>query len=242
MGDLFSLRTERVGLCEIVLGDSRLILDDLHRRTTATVTDPPYGISLKTNNAERGRGYSKEKNHPSNDFPLIVGDEQEFDPRPLLWRDPLSSEKERTVVLFGANWFARHLPPSGGWIVWDKLDGLTSKREMGFNDNSDCELLWTNSGNCVRILRHRWMGLLTGSEIGKKRVHPTQKPVELMARIIEHWTTKDDIILDPYAESGSTLVACQRLGRRCVGVEIERAYWDICCRRVAEEIGRSKEI
>ena len=186
----------------------------------ALITDPPYGISLPTNYKSRKRTALAE----CNDFAPIVGDDQPFDPTPFL--------DYRIVVLFGANWFADKLPVSGGWIVWDKLDGLTSKREIGFNDGSDCELLWTNVGNVVRIIRHRWMGAMKGSEHGDKRVHPTQKQIALMEQIIKHYTPEGATVFDPFMGSGSTGVACIRTGRKFIGVEIEPIYFEIAKERI----------
>ena len=180
----------------------------------AVITDPPYGISLKTNYKARGRGKLTE----SNDFPQIVGDSKPFDPTPFL-----GFEK---VVLFGANYYADKLPTRAGWIVWDKRDGIPS------NDNADCELIWTNQKRPARVYRHLWNGMLKASERDQRRVHPTQKPVALMEWIIQNYTDEGDTILDPFMGSGSTGVACARLGRSFIGMEIEPMYYDIAKQRI----------
>jgi len=187
----------------------------------AVITDPPYGISLATNYRERKRTALA----LCNNFRPIAGDDRPFDPTPFL--------RFRTVVLFGANYFAQHLPPSGAWIVWDKVDGLPSERGIGFNDNSDCELIWTNVGNAARIIRHRWMGAMKASEQTENRVHPTQKPVELLRQIIRHYTRPCDTILDPFMGSGTTGVACRMEGRNFIGVELDPYYYAIAERRIA---------
>jgi len=187
---------------------------------TAIITDPPYGISLVTNYRERNRsGLAK-----CNDFRPIVGDNRPFNPAPFL--------RFQTVVLFGANYFAQRLPASGAWIVWDKVDGLPSKRDLGFNDNSDCELIWTNVGNTARIIRHRWMGAMKASERTERRVHPTQKPIELMRQIVRHYTKPGDTVIDPFMGSGTTGVAAMLEGRNFIGIEIDSHYCDIARRRI----------
>ena len=186
----------------------------------AIITDPPYGISLATNYHERGRGALAR----CNDFRPIAGDNRPFDPSPFL--------RFCTVILFGANYFADKLPTSGGWIVWDKVDGLSSVREIGFNDNSDCELIWTNRGNAARIIRHRWMGAMKASEQTENRVHPTQKPVELLRRIVRYYTRPGDVIFDPFMGSGTTGVAAIMEGRRFIGVELDPSYYAIAKRRI----------
>ena len=194
----------------------------------AVITDPPYGMRLQTNYKTRKRTALAS----CNDFPPIVGDDKPFDPTHLLGFS--------RVVLFGANYYADKLPRSGAWLVWDKLNGLTSKRPLGFNDNSDCELIWTNAGNAARIIRHRWMGAMKGSEFGERRVHPTQKPVALMVQIVEGYTRPGDLVVDPYMGSGSTGIACIQTGRRFVGVEIDPYYFDIARQRIEQAAAQQR--
>lgn len=208
-------------------GGIKLYLKDSSRfqiEGDAVITDPPYGRKTKTNYAARKR----EGLAPCNDFPLIEGDDKPFDPSPWL--------KYPIVALFGANWYADRLPISGAWIVWDKVDGLKSKRKVGFNDNSDCELIWTNKGQAARIISHRWMGCMKASEHGQRRVHPTQKPVWLMERLVKYLTDPGDLIIDPYMGSCPLGVACVRTGRRYVGFEIVEAYFKVAVSRVDREL------
>jgi len=81
------------------------------------------------------------------------------------------------------------------------------------------------------------LGLWEFSGESKKRVgHPAPFPVELPLRCIKLFTYKEDLVLDPFLGSGSTLVACALTGRRGIGVEIERRYVEITKRRVAEAL------
>lgn len=202
-------------------GDCLDILPTLEAGSVdAVVTDPPYGMDAKTNYKSRKRGALAE----CNDFPPIEGDAEPFDPLPWLGFP--------VVGLFGANWYANKLPPSGAWIVWDKLDGLSSEREIGFNDNSDCELMWTNKGKAARIIRHRWMGCMKASEHGQRRVHPTQKPVALMVDIVSYLTQPGATVLDPFMGSGTTGVACVQTGRNFIGIEIDEGYFNIARERI----------
>jgi site-specific DNA-methyltransferase (adenine-specific) len=163
---------------------------------------------------------------PSNDYAPVYGDNEPYDPTPLL--------SFPRLIVFGANHFADRLPPSASWLVWDKTAGLQSGRPLGFNDNADAELIWTNLGGPVRILKHQWIGLMKMSERGDARVHPTQKPVLLMRWLIEMYARPDDVILDPYMGSGPTLVAAMSLGRRAIGIEYERAYCEIAVGRLQD--------
>lgn len=194
-------------------------------RPDLVLTDPPYGIAERTDRAAKGRGNLAR----SNDFAPVHGDDVPFDPVPLL--------AFGRVVLFGANHYANRLPASATWLVWDKLDGLrTDKRLVGFDDNADVELAWTNIGGPARIVSHRWKGMVKASERDDQRVHPTQKPVALMAHIIAWLTKPGDLILDPYMGSGSTLRAAKDLGRRAIGVEIEERYCEAAANRMCQEV------
>lgn len=124
------------------------------------------------------------------------------------------------------------LPASPGWLVWDKLDGLTSKRAVGFNDQADAELAWTNRRMPARLFSHRWMGLMKGSERDETRLHPTQKPLTLMRWVLLATTTAADVVCDPYAGSGTTLRAAKDLGRRAIGIELHEPYCEIIARRL----------
>lgn len=210
-------------MIDLRLGDCLELMPLLNlSKRTALITDPPYGMKLQTNYKTRKRGALA----GCNDFPPIVGDDKPFDPAPFLHFE--------TIVMFGANWFAHKLPPSGAWLVWDKIDGMASKRDFGFNDNSDCELAWTNHGNAARIIRHRWMGAMKASEHQERRVHPTQKPVAVMREIIRNYTDAGDTIFDPFMGAGSTGIAATLEGRNFVGCEISPEYYAIAQRRIAD--------
>lgn len=210
-------------MARLYLGDCRTILPIIVPETVSlVVTDPPYGIGVRANYKDRKRGALA----VCNNFADIVGDDSPFDPTALL--------RFKRLVIFGGNHFADKLPSSSSWLVWDKVAGMRSKREVGFNDNADCELIWTNCGGPVRVIPHLWMGILKDSEKQERRVHPTQKPITLMESIIAHYTKPGDLILDPYMGSGSTIVAALRCGRRAIGMEIAEGYYDIACERARE--------
>lgn len=201
-------------------GDSIEILPTL-TGVTAIVSDPPYGINYKSTS-------SRSKTAKASNWKPIVGDDKPFSPQHMLGYP--------RVVLFGGNHFADKLPASPGWLIWDKLNGLTSKRPLGFNEQADCEMVWTNINRPARLFSHRWMGMLKDSEKDEARLHPTQKPVALMRWVLTHTTTQDDLICDPYAGSGSTLVAAKDLGRKVVGIELDEQYCEIIAKRCAQDV------
>ena len=215
---------ERDGIT-IYCGDSRDILPTIAPESVDLVlTDPPYGINLDTSNGSRQRGALA----AANDYAPVYGDAEPYDPSPLF--------RFSRLILFGGNHFASQLPESSAWLVWDKVANLRSDRPLGFNDNADAELIWTNIGGPVRILRHQWIGLMKGTERGDARVHPTQKPVALMRWLIDYYSHPGDLILDPYMGSGSTLVATRDTGRRAIGIDVIEAYCEIAARRLDQMV------
>jgi site-specific DNA-methyltransferase (adenine-specific) len=204
-------------------GDCREILPEL--TADLVLTDPPYGIGFESKKARgsspgarRGSG-----GHYGRDWGPIVGDDAPFEPAHLLSYDRL--------ILWGAHCYASRLPDSTGWLVWDKKRGGTVS--AAFN-GSQCDLAWTNVIGHVRTFSHLWDGLRRDSEIGS-HLHPTQKPVRLMAWCIS-LTPDAEVILDPYAGSGPVLRAAKDLGRKAIGVELEERYCEIAARRLAQEV------
>lgn len=201
----------------LICGDCRDIISTL-RGVNAVVADPPYGIAHPCNFRQRGRGNLAR----CNDFSDVIGDNTPFDPSLIL-------ELDVPTILWGANHYADKLPPSGGWLVWDKErpDDL---------DQSTCELAWTNCVNGVRRFRYLWNGMMRAGEWGES-YHPTQKPVALMqwAMTLRWMPGTGATILDPYMGVGSTGMACVRTGRRFIGIEIDPGYFAIAQRRIAEE-------
>lgn len=202
--------------------DCRLVLQTIPPKTVGLLlADPPYGIGEHTDRGDRGRT----KGALSYNFAPMKGDHEPFEPQHLL-RFP-------RIILFGANYYADKLPPSSCWLVWDKLNGIgTKKRPIGVCDLADLELAWTNFPGPCRLFVHRWLGLLKDSEQRDKRVHPTQKPVALMSAILDVYTKPGDLIVDPYMGSGPVALAARRMKRKYVGIDIEEEY----CRKTLERL------
>jgi site-specific DNA-methyltransferase (adenine-specific)/modification methylase len=200
----------QIGAATLYLGDWR----DVSVSADVLISDPPYGISHPCNFASRGR----DRLAPCSDYPDIAGDHESFDPVPLLALGLPS-------LLFGANHYADRLPPSSGWVVWDK------ERPDGI-DQATCELAWSNFIKGVRRFRYLWHGCMRAGD--DQLEHPTQKPVALMAWILGLRWTPPGVVLDPFMGSGTTGVACANLGRKFIGIEIEPKYFDIACRRIED--------
>ena len=205
-------REERIGGQRLILGDCLEVMQELGP-VDAVVTDPPYGISYS-----HGGGGGKLARSTSLAKMPIYGDDKPFDPAPWI---------QWPCILWGGNHFADRLPPSQAWLIWDKRCADYS------NDQADCEMAWTNLGFPARMFRHVWNGMLRGAESKSPRAHPTQKPVALMEWCLG-FLPDAKTIRDPFTGSGTTLVACQKLGRQGIGIEIDPDYFEIACKRVDE--------
>lgn len=207
-----------IGNATLYLGDCLEILPTLPK-VDAVITDPPYGVNERTNRGIHGRGFLVR----ANDYAQIHGDDAPFDPSPWLTFS--------TCILWGANNFASRLPDSRGWLVWDKRPNCKG------DDNGDCELAFTNINRVIRKHSQLWKGCMREGEenlsrrLGEPMPHPTTKPVALMRWCIDQ-AGMPDTVLDPFMGSGTTGVACMNLGRKFIGIEIERKYFDIACERI----------
>ena len=215
------VKEERIGNQRLILGDSLQVMPGLGR-FDAVVTDPPYGIGYSPGGGGGGitdsNGKRYEKRFTSKD--LVIGDDGPFDPLPIL-------ALGLPTIMWGGNHFASRLPDSKAWLIWDKRRGTT------VNDFADVEIAWSNLRTPARCLPHLWNGMLRDSERAVPRVHATQKPIAVMEWCLG-FLPDAKTILDPFMGSGTTLVACQRMGRHGTGIELDPDYFEIACRRVDE--------
>lgn len=202
-------RIERIGDCTLILGDCREILPTLGK-VDAVITDPPYGIGWRPRVNHKDQPWVDEINSDVRD--LLVGD------RNLIW---------------GGQYFADKLPVCEGWLTW-------VKRPVALDFSSDdrsyatTELAWRDWGK-ARFIAHVWDGgMRAGSAENRTFCHPSQKPIEVMVWCVGMVPAEAHTILDPFMGSGTTGVACVKLGRKFIGIEIEPRYFDIACRRIEE--------
>jgi DNA modification methylase len=181
----------------------------------AVVTDPPYGMNWDTTIARFTGGHNSARRLAGrHDDRVILEDDRPFDPSP--WLD------FPRVILWGSNHYAARLPV-GTTLVWVK------RNEDAFGlFLSDAEIGWMKGGHGVYLYKD-----LSMNAVASNRVHPSQKPVRLMMWAMDRaGIPQGATVLDPYAGSGSTGVACLKSGRKCILIEKDERYIEIIHRRL----------
>lgn len=141
------------------------------------------------------------------------GENWDDEPADISWLLPMNVPS----IVWGGNYFP--LPPTRGFLVWDKNNAG--------RDFADVELAWTNLDMVARRMVFRPMNMDGG------KLHPTQKPIDVMRWCLS-FIPDCQTILDPFMGSGTTGVACAKLGRKFIGIELEPKYFDIACKRIEE--------
>lgn len=236
LGDIYQLGNHR-----LMCGDSTSEEDvaKLMNGVKADIvfTDPPYGINIVKNNVGKIGGdkeitFNKGQvvgklggNHiaKARVYNKIINDETTE-----------TAEKSYNIlknisnnqIIFGGNYFTNFLPPKACWIIWDK--------DNGDSFLADGEMAWTSYDKGMKIYKWLWNGMSRQGSRNielKERVHPTQKPVGLLANILKDFSNEKNIILDVFGGSGSTLIACEQLNRKCYMMEIDTHYIDVIIQR-----------
>ena len=210
---------------------SKLVGDE---KINLVLTDPPYGMKAQNKAGTIGHvdkrkvaEWMQRESYPdgiaTKKYPMLIGDNSQESARKNY---EIVKDLTDKLIIWGGQYFADFLPVNGGWLFWNKQTSLPSF--------SDGELAYTSIGKRVKMYTHMWNGVFReGAQNlnGKTRYHPTQKPVELFMKILDDYSKPDNIILDCFGGSGTTLIACEMAGRTCFMMEISPEYCNIICER-----------
>ncbi len=189
-------------------GDCKEILSAIPN-VDLVCTDPPYGIAdVWKGGLGRGWGKADEDKGQRNEWDTKTPDQEVID---------LILSKGKDAIFWGGNYF--NLPVSRGWLVW-------TKPERNFT-LSEAELAWTSRQMPMRV----WDGVRSDPN----RIHPTQKPLDLMKWCLKFFLDSKTVI-DPYLGSGTTLVACKELGMAAIGIEREERWCEVAANRLRQEV------
>jgi site-specific DNA-methyltransferase (adenine-specific) len=208
---------------QLFLGDNREVLKTLEDNSVDLIlTDPPYGINL-TPQRERGKFKNTVVNNDNN----------------LKWLPEFVIQTHRIIKEAGfifCNWqnydiFKQEFEKLfiiKNCIVWDK-DWFG----MGNNFRPNHEFILVICKTNFKTKSHNLSNILKVRRLSsQKMVHSCEKPIELLSILIKESTNENDIVLDPFAGSGGTGVACKLLNRKFIGIEIEENYMKIASERI----------
>ena len=169
------------------------------------IVDPPYGISKKMKGT-RQLGMQMKNKKWNDSIPNIKYFKELF-------------RVSKNQIIWGANYFSNYLPPSRGWLVWDKK--MSDK--IGFSMN---ELAFT-SFDTTPLTFYKYADR-------KNRIHPCQKPIQLYEWLLLKFAKKGDKILDTHLGSGSIAIACHNLGYDLTACELDKDYFNNAIKRINE--------
>jgi site-specific DNA-methyltransferase (adenine-specific) len=172
------------------------------------IVDPPYGIGEADGRCRTRKKHNNKVKHTKKDWDIDR-------PSAEYWAELRRVSKNQ--IVWGANYFTEHLPPSMGWIFWNKQIG---------GDFSDGELAYTSFNRALKMVT-KWNG-----NNGVARIHPTQKPIYLYEWILQNYATKGNKILDTHLGSGSIAIACDKNDFDLVACELDAEYYNKALKRL----------
>lgn len=184
------------------------------------IVDPPYGIGAGGVSFKSGTR-KKSNFHKVNDWDTST-------PPQEYWDELFRVSKNQ--IVWGANYMTNYLPPSKGWVVWDK--------KTGDNSYGDGELAYTSFDRALKIVVKYWSGAHAKEKNQIDRIHPTQKPVMLYEWLLDNYAKEGDRILDTHLGSGSIAIACHNRGFSLDAWEIDAEYHAAAVKRFNQHIAQ----
>ena len=176
------------------------------------IVDPPYGIDVTKMTLGNGK---KKINRGVTEWDSST-------PGIKYWNELFRISKNQ--IVWGANYMTNYLPPSMGWVYWDKGTGA--------NDFSDGELAFTSFNRALRCYKVSWVG--ANANNGTPRLHPTEKPIKLYEWLLMNYAKEGDKILDTHLGSGSIAIACHNLGFDLTACELDNGYFEAAIKRLKQ--------
>lgn len=199
------------------------------------IVDPPYGINapnmaMGTNKSRKGDGYPSESTAQrfrnwrlrgagklKNRAISNMSCEWDCHPPGKEYFDQLFRVSKNQII-WGGNYF--DLPPTRGILVWDKL--------QQWENFSQVEIAWTSFDKPAAIFRFS----NTGGANQERKIHPTQKPVQIYDWLLSKFAKQGDKILDTHVGSASSLVSCYKNGFDYVGIEKDPYNYELAKKRL----------
>jgi len=187
------------------------------------IVDPPFGINADENAHKNGINCKANgfKEHKKGNWDNVKPNKEYFKELKRV---------SKNQIIWGGNYFTKHLKPVMSWIVWDKM-----QHNFSFADG---EMAWNSFGNKMRIFQYARGNesgfapkIKAGFKIGLN-IHPTQKPVKLYEWLLDNYAKEGDKILDTHLGSGSIAIACQNRGFDLTACELDKEYFEAATKRI----------
>jgi site-specific DNA-methyltransferase (adenine-specific) len=209
-------RVETIGDCTLYLGDCREILPTLGP-VDAVISDPPYGVGFK---------YESHVDDPDT-YPALMRDvvahveRLRGDGPAVFWQGMLNADRWH-------EWFPK------GFRLFAACKGFTQFRPTTPQFGWDPVVFWGKSTAKPAVGARDWhLQSLAPFGYGRENCgHPCPRPLEQMRYVIETFTSSGETVLDPFMGSGTTGIACAKLGRKFTGIEIDETYFNVACLRI----------
>jgi len=188
------------------------------------IVDPPYGIGFDGNTTVKGKAgkantFSNKQHHKKKGWDNKIPSLEYFTELQRI---------SKNQIIWGGNYFAHLLPAKKGWVYWDKK--ITNANNTNYSDG---ELAYT-SFNCVlRKFTYDWIGFgYLNNPQRQKKIHPTEKPIQLYKWLLINYAKEGDKILDTHLGSGSIAIACHNLGYDLTACELDTEYYEKAMERI----------
>ena len=185
------------------------------------IVDPPYGINVGKQRINSHRKTAKWDNPTEYNYKTF----DDSEPPAADYFSELIRISDNQII-WGANYFTDYLPPSKGWIVWDKKADIKEHLSM-------CELAYSSFDKKCNKFEFLWAGFKKA--VQETRIHPTQKPVKLYEWLLANYAKQGDKILDTHLGSGSSAIAAHYGGFDFVGCELDEDYYKAATERFNNE-------
>lgn len=197
------------------------------------IVDPPYGIGADEaqNNAAEQRIKANGKSKAGKGYKLYKKSEWDNDiPNAEYFKELQRVSKNQ--IVWGGNYMTEHLPPSMGWIIWDK-------GQRGFS-LADGEMAWTSFNKAMRIFEFSRAGCIKSNNTMTEKFHPTAKPFELYKYCLDKYAKQGYKILDTHLGSGSIAIACHDYAFELTACELDKEYYDKAIERIKNHVSQQK--
>lgn len=242
----------------LLCGDCLEIMQDMPNKSVdLVVTSPPYNINLRIRGniyckrTKGERGPCNKYNDFSDDIPiddyyknqkLSIKEIIRLSNQAFYIIQPITGNKEALFKLIGH--YANQIKEI---IVWDKKHSEPAIMHNVLNSEYEFIIVFDEVNARQRLFKNATFkrGCLSnifrvGKSTQKIKEHSATFPLELVNKIIVAFTQKNDLILDPFLGSGTTAVACEKLGRKWIGIEISEKYCEIAAKRIKAEADQMK--